>query len=60
MSNINEFLFQANDESKNGNSKNIDYMLFSCHILFQSESTLYSCLNIKEPCSKQVQYLKLK
>ena len=41
MSNINEFLFRANDESKNDHRKNIDYV-------FQSESTLYSFLNFKE------------
>ena len=41
MSNNNEFLFRANDESKNDHRKNIDY---AC----QSESTLYSFLNFKE------------
>ena len=25
-----------------------DYMLLSCHVVFHSESVLYSCLNVKE------------
>ena len=30
------------------NDRNNDCMLFSCHVRFQSESTLYGCLNVKE------------
>ena len=34
------------------NLRSLDCMLLSCHVRIQSESTLYSCLNVKELLSQ--------
>ena len=59
-------VYNVSSSHANANLPNRRFFLTVCsyHVpyAFQSESTLYSCLNVKEgtPCSKQARNLNLK